>query len=180
MSRVGKAPIPIPQKVKAQVLGGLLEVEGPKGKNSLPLPKGISGEVKDGRLLFSRRDDSNEQRALHGLARALAANAVQGVVEGFRKELTIVGIGYRAAVAGGAVTFNVGYSHTVVFPMPPGILIVVEENTRIVVTGVDKQKVGQTAAEIRGIRPPDPYKGKGIRYKDEILKLKVGKAGATG
>lgn len=180
MSRVGKAPIQLPNQVKASVSAGLVHFRGPKGELEVRLPQGISGEVKDGVLSFRRQDDSNTQRALHGLTRALAANAVRGVAEGFQKELQIVGIGYRAAKQGNdLVNITVGYSHPVNFPIPKGIQIEIVENTRIVITGADKQKVGQVAAEIRAIKPPDPYKGKGIRYKDEILKLKVGKAGAT-
>jgi large subunit ribosomal protein L6 len=157
-----------------------VRVKGPKGELTTPLPQGIKGEVKDGALLFTRRGDSKRLRAFHGLARALAANAVTGVSQGFQRDLEIVGIGYRAQVKGGAVLFSLGYSHPVDFPIPEGISIEVDGNTKIKVTGADKQQVGQVAAQIRELRPPDPYKGKGIRYKGEILRLKVGKAAVGG
>lgn len=153
-----------------------VEVQGPKGKLSVPLPAGIRVEQKDKEVLASR--DSDEQRALHGLTRALLANAVLGVTEGFKRELDIVGVGYRAEVKGKNVMFSLGYSHPIEFPMPEGIQISVAQQTHLVVTGADKAQVGQVAANIRALRPPDPYKQKGIRRTGEILKKKAGKAGA--
>jgi len=155
---------------------GRVDVQGPKGKMSVPLPGGIRLEQKDGVLTAVR--DTEEQRALHGLARALVANAVQGVTQGFKKELDIVGVGFRAELKGNAVNFSLGYSHPIVFPVPEGIHISVDKQTHLVVSGADKSKVGQVAANIRGLRPPDPYKQKGIRLTGERLKKKAGKAGA--
>lgn len=154
-----------------------VEVQGPKGKLSIPLPRGIRFEQKDSVLTALR--ESDEQRALHGLARALVANAVRGVTEGFKKELDIVGVGYRAEVKGKNVVFALGYSHPVEFPIPEGIQIAVEKQTHVTVSGADRARVGQVAANIRGLRPPDPYKQKGIRLVGERLKKKAGKAGAA-
>jgi large subunit ribosomal protein L6 len=176
MSRIGRKPIPVPQGVKVHVAGSHIEVQGPKGKLSVPLPEGIKIEQKEKDLLASRV--SEEQRALHGLTRALLANAVHGVTEGFKKELDIVGVGYRAEVKGKNVNFSLGYSHPVEFPMPEGIQITVAQQTRVVVSGADKAQVGQVAANIRALRPPDPYKQKGVRLVGERLKKKAGKAGA--
>jgi len=177
MSRIGRKPIPVPAGVKVQLGAAAVEVQGPKGKLSIPLPRGIRFEQKDGVLSALR--ESDEQRALHGLARALVANAVRGVTEGFKKELDIVGVGYRAEVKGKNVVFALGYSHPVAFPIPDGIQIAVEKMTHVVVTGADRARVGQAAANIRGLRPPDPYKQKGIRLVGERLKKKAGKAGAA-
>jgi large subunit ribosomal protein L6 len=177
MSRIGRKPIPVPAGVKVQVGAAVVEVQGPKGNLKIPLPHGIHFEQKDGVLNALR--DSDQQRALHGLARALVANAVRGVTEGFKKELDIVGVGYRAEVKGKNVVFALGYSHPVQFPIPDGIQIAVEKMTRVVVTGADRARVGQAAANIRGLRPPDPYKQKGIRLVGERLKKKAGKAGAA-
>jgi large subunit ribosomal protein L6 len=177
MSRIGRKPIPVPAGVKVELGAAAVEVQGPKGKLSIPLPRGIRFEQKDGVLNALR--DSDEQRALHGLARALVANAVRGVTEGFKKELDIVGVGYRAEVKGKNVVFALGYSHPVAFPIPDGIQIAVEKMTHVVVTGADRARVGQAAANIRGLRPPDPYKQKGIRLVGERLKKKAGKAGAA-
>jgi len=176
MSRIGYKPIPLPQGVKVQISSAAVEVQGPKGKLSVPLPRGIRFEQKDGVLRALREND--EQKALHGLARALVANAVRGVTEGFRKDLEIVGVGYRAEVKGKTVVFSLGYSHPVEFPIPEGIQITVEKQTRVAVSGADKKLVGQVTADIRGLRPPDPYKQKGIRIAGERLKKKAGKAGA--
>ena len=176
MSRIGRKPISVPQGVKVNVAGARVEVQGPKGKLSVPLPAGMQIEQKDKEVLASRASD--EQRALHGLTRALLANAVRGVTEGFKKELDIVGVGYRAEVKGKNVLFSLGYSHPVEFPMPEGIQIAVAQQTRVVVTGADKAQVGQVAANIRALRPPDPYKQKGVRLVGERLKKKAGKAGA--
>jgi large subunit ribosomal protein L6 len=176
MSRIGRKPISVPAGVKVEISFGAVEVEGPKGKLSVPLPPGIRFEQKDSTLVALRQND--EQRALHGLARALVANAVHGVTQGFKKELDIVGVGYRAEVKGKTVVFSLGYSHPIVFPIPEGIQISVDKQTHLIVTGADKRLVGQVAADIRALRPPDPYKQKGIRMTGERLKKKAGKAGA--
>jgi large subunit ribosomal protein L6 len=177
MSRIGRKPIPLPAGVKIQLSPAAVDVQGPKGKMSVPVPRGIRFEQKDGILTALR--DSEEQRALHGLARALVANAVRGVTEGFKKDLEIVGVGYRAELKGKNVVFALGYSHPIEFPVPEGIQITVEKQTRLSVSGADRAKVGQVAANIRGLRPPDPYKQKGIRLSGERLKKKAGKAGAA-
>ncbi len=177
MSRIGRKPIAVPPGVKVQVSEGAVEVQGPKGKLQVPLPPGIRFEQKDGALLALRQNE--EQRALHGLARALVANAVLGVTEGFRKELDIVGVGYRAEVKGKSVTFSLGFSHPIAFPIPEGIQITVDKQTHLIVSGADKRLVGQVAADIHALRPPDPYKQKGIRFTGERLKKKAGKAGAA-
>jgi len=165
----------VPQGVKVQISGSAVEVQGPKGKLTVSLPPGIKFEKKDGMLLATRETD--EQRALHGLARAVVANAVRGVTEEFKKELDIFGVGYRAEVKGKTVVLNLGYSHPVEFGIPEGIRIVVDKQTHLVVSGVDKGLVGQVAADLRALRPPDPYKQKGIRITGERLKKKAGKAG---
>ncbi len=180
MSRVGRKPIAIPKDVKVHVAGTRVEVQGPKGKLETPVPPGIAFEIKGSELLCTRLNDERQQRAFHGLARALAQNAIKGVTEGFSKELDIVGVGYKAQVEGQKVVFSLGYSHPVEFRVPEGIKIAVDKQNRVLVTGIDRQKVGQVAAEIRGLRRPDPYKQKGIRYVGEVLKKKAGKAGATG
>src|SRR4029077_10778982 len=177
MSRIGNKPVAVPAGVKVQVRANAVEVQGPKGKMAVPLPRGIKFETKDGTLVAVR--ESDEYRALHGLARALVANAVHGGTEGFKKDLDIVGVGYRAEVKGKNVVFALGSSHPIEFPIPEGIQIAVEKQTRVTVTGADRGRVGQTAANIRGLRPPDPYKQKGIRLVGERLKKKAGKAGAA-
>jgi large subunit ribosomal protein L6 len=177
MSRIGRKPIAVPSSVKVQIGAAAIEVQGPKGKLSIGVPQGIRFEQKDGTLTALR--ESDEQRALHGLARALVANAVRGVTEGFKKELDIVGVGYRAEVKGKNVVFALGYSHPIEFPIPEGIQIAVEKQTHVVVSGADRGRVGQAAADIRALRPPDPYKQKGIRLVGERLKKKAGKAGAA-
>ena len=176
MSRIGRKPVALPQGVKVQVSGSQVEVQGPKGKLTVPVPEGIRIEQKDKELVAQRAGE--EQRALHGLTRALLANAVQGVTQGFTKELDIVGVGYRAEVKGKNVVFSLGYSHPIEFPMPQGIQIAVAQQTHVVVSGADKGQVGQVAANIRALRPPDPYKQKGVRITGEVLKKKAGKAGA--
>jgi large subunit ribosomal protein L6 len=176
MSRIGRKPIPIPAGVKVQVTPAAIEVQGPKGKMKVPVPRGIRFEQKDGVLNALR--DSEEHRALHGLARALVSNAVTGVTTGFKKDLDIVGVGYRAELKGKTVVFALGYSHPVEFPIPEGIQISVEKQTHLVVSGFDRAQVGQVTANIRALRPPDPYKQKGIRITGERLKKKAGKAGA--
>ena len=177
MSRIGRKPIEVPAGVTVQPADVAVVVKGPKGSLRVILPRGIQWEKQDGRILLHREND--EQAALHGLARSLLANAVQGVSKGFEKHLDIVGIGYRAEVRGNAVVFTLGYSHPIEFRIPEGVSISVEKLTHLVVAGADKQKVGAVAAEIRSLRPPDPYKNKGVRYTGERLKKKVGKAVAA-
>jgi large subunit ribosomal protein L6 len=178
MSRIGKKPIALPKGVTVKVVDGALDVQGPKGKMRQATPPGITFAVDNGALQASRASDDPELAKYHGLARSLAANAVLGVTEGFRKDLDIVGVGYRAEVKGKQVIFALGYSHAVVFDVPPGIDIAIDKQTHIAVTGVDRQLVGQVAANIRRLREPDPYKQKGVRYTGEVLKKKAGKTGA--
>jgi large subunit ribosomal protein L6 len=177
MSRIGKKPITIPKGVTVKVVDGAVEVQGPKGKLRQAHPSGINFELADG-VLTARRGEDPELAKFHGLARSLVANAVTGVTDGFKKELDIVGVGYRAELKGKQVIFALGYSHAVVFDVPPGIDIVIDKQTHITVTGVDRQLVGQVAANIRRLRTPDPYKQKGVRYTGEVLKKKAGKTGA--
>jgi len=180
MSRIGKKPIPVPKGVEVKVDGALVRVKGPKGALEVSLMEGISGEVNDGGLTLVRANEEQRTRAFHGLARALMANAVTGVSDGWSKALDIIGIGYRAEKQGNAVVFSLGYSHPINFEIPQGIDIEVDgKANRITVHGIDRQKVGQVAAEIRGLRPPEPYKGKGVRYADERVRTKAGKQGAT-
>jgi large subunit ribosomal protein L6 len=178
MSRIGKKPIPIPKGVTVKVTDDAVEVQGPKGKLRQPLPPGVSFSQQDGTLVAAMVRDDHELKKFYGLARSLVANAVTGVTEGFKKELDIVGIGYRAELKGKQVQFALGYSHPIVFNIPNGIDITVDKQTHITVTGVDRQLVGQVAANIRRMRKPDPYKQKGVRYTGEVLKKKVGKTGA--
>jgi len=180
MSRVGRKVIEIPKGVKVQVGSDTLQVEGPKGKLQTPVPMGISFKLEGASLQASRTNDEQKQRALHGLARALAQNAIKGVTEGFSKDLDIVGVGYRANVEGKKLVLALGYSHPVEYEIPEGIKVTVDKQTHLVVSGIDRQRVGQVSAEIRSLRKPDPYKQKGIRYTGEVLKKKAGKAGATG
>ncbi|HVB35750.1 MAG TPA: 50S ribosomal protein L6 [Candidatus Acidoferrales bacterium] len=177
MSRIGRKPIPLPSGVKVQITDDAVEVQGPKGKMHVPVPGRIKFDQKDGHLIASRQNES--QRALHGLARALVANAVKGVTEGFKKELDIVGVGYRAEVKGKTVVFALGYSHPVQFPIPEGIQVAIEKQTHVTVSGADKGLVGQVSANMRALRPPDPYKQKGVRITGQRLKKKAGKAGAA-
>jgi len=178
MSRIGKKPIALPPGVKVQVEGNVVAVQGPKGKVETHLPAGVKLEQKDGQVLAVREDDS--KAAVHGLVRALVFNAVQGVSQGWSRDLEIVGIGYRAELKGkSTVVFSLGYSHPIEFPLPSGIEVVVDaKQVKLTLSGVDRQKVGQVAADMRSLRPPDPYKNKGIRYAGERLKKKVGKTGA--
>jgi large subunit ribosomal protein L6 len=177
-SRIGKKPIPIPKGVTVKVVGGAIEVQGPKGQMTQRFPPGVSVQVEDGNIQAQTLRPDRELDKFHGLARTLVANAVLGVTEGFKKELDIVGIGYRAEVKGRQVHFALGYSHAVVFDLPLGIDVAIEKQTHITVTGVNRQMVGQVAADIRSLRKPDPYKQKGVRYTGEVLKKKVGKTGA--
>jgi large subunit ribosomal protein L6 len=176
MSRVGKKPIPLPGGVKVSI-GAQLEVTGPKGKLTVPIPPGIQVAQGNGQLQFGR--DSDDRAALHGLTRALAANAVQGVSAGFTKELDIVGIGYRADIKGKVATFTLGYSHPIEVLLPDGVDMRIDKQTHLVLSGHDRQLLGQVAANIRALRKPDPYKNKGIRYTGEALRKKVGKTGAS-
>jgi large subunit ribosomal protein L6 len=178
MSRIGKKPIPLPAGVKYKVEGNTVLVEGPKGKVSALVAPGVTLKTSDGHLLLERSSD--DKAALHGLTRALVANAVQGVTKGWSKELDIVGIGYRAELKGkGTVVFTLGYSHPIEFPLPSGIEVAIDpKQTHVTVSGVDRQKVGQVAADMRSLRSPDPYKNKGVRYTNERLKKKAGKTGA--
>jgi len=177
MSRVGKKPIPLPKGVKIAV-GDQLQVEGPKGKLTVPIPAGITIEQNNGVLDIKRSGD--EHAALHGLTRALAANAIQGVSTGFTRELDIVGIGYRAEVKGRVAIFDLGYSHKIELLLPEGVDLKIDKTTHLVLTGHDRQLLGQVAANIRALRKPDPYKNKGVRYTGEVLRKKVGKTGAGG
>jgi large subunit ribosomal protein L6 len=177
MSRIGKKPIPVPSGVKLTI-GEELRVEGPKGKLSVPIPQGIRLEQQDGTLNVLRENDS--YAAAHGLTRALAFNAVTGVSAGFTRELDIVGIGYRVDVKGRVASFTLGYSHPIEFLLPDGVDIKIDKQTHIVLTGHDKQMLGQVAANMRALRPPDPYKNKGVRYTGEVLRKKVGKSGTGG
>jgi large subunit ribosomal protein L6 len=178
MSRIGKKPIAIPKGVTVKIDGNTVAVQGPKGKLDTPLPRGIKVEQRDGHIVAIRENDS--QSAVHGLARALVNNAVEGVTKGWTRELEIVGIGYRAEMKGkNLVVFNLGFSHPIEYPLPTGVDAAVDpKQTRVTLTGIDRQKVGQVAAEMRALRPPDPYKNKGVRYVGERLKKKVGKTGA--
>ena len=177
MSRVGRKPIPLPKGVKI-TMGPQLLVEGPKGKLQVPIPGGIQVRQADGNVEILRETD--QQAALHGLTRALAAAAVQGVSTGFTRELDITGVGYRADVKGKIATFTLGYSHPIEVLLPDGVDLKIDKQTHLVLSGYDKQLVGQVAANIRALRPPDPYKNKGIRYTGEVLRKKVGKTGASG
>jgi len=178
MSRIGKAPIPVPSGVDVKISGSTVTVKGPKGELSRDLPEQISVRQDDGELVVERLDEERESRALHGLMRSLVANMVIGVTDGFRKDLDIVGVGYRAAVKGSnGIELALGFSHPVLVEAPEGISFVVPAPTRIEVHGIDKQLVGQVAADIRAWRKPEPYKGKGVRYVDEHVRRKAGKAG---
>jgi large subunit ribosomal protein L6 len=177
MSRVGKKPIPIPKGVKITI-GDQMLVEGPKGKLTVPIPNGVRIEKQaDGTLELKR--DTDQYAALHGLTRALAASAVQGVSTGFTRELDITGVGYRADVKGKIATFTLGYSHPIEVLLPDGVELKIDKQTHLVLSGYDKQMIGQVAANIRALRPPDPYKNKGVRYTGEVLRKKVGKTGAA-
>ena len=175
MSRIGKQPIAIPPKVKVEVKGQQVFVEGPKGKLNWQLPRRTSLKVDGGKIVVSRQGEDDQAKALHGLSRALVNNMVRGVTEGFVKKLEIQGVGFKAAVQGKTVNLSLGYSHPVVYPIPDQIKVTVEENTKITVEGPDRQVVGQVASEIRSFYPPEPYKGKGVRYADERVIRKEGK-----
>jgi large subunit ribosomal protein L6 len=178
MSRVGKRAIGLPDGVTVELAAGEIQVKGPKGSLSGPVPEGIGARVEEGKLIFERPDDSKTSRARHGLARALANNMVVGVSRGFRRSLEIEGVGYRAEMKGKVLNLLLGFSHPVEVAVPEGLTVSVEANTKVSIEGADKQAVGQFAADIRSLRPPEPYKGKGIRYDDEQIRRKVGKAGS--
>lgn len=175
MSRIGKMPIPVTDKVKVAMDGATVSVQGPNGALSHTLPRGITAAMEDGVINVQRQDDSKEMRAFHGLARALLANAVEGVSNGFAKDLEIHGVGYRAELKGKVLKLSLGYSHPIEFAIPETVKIAVEKNTKIKVTGCDRQQVGQVAADLRALRKPDVYKQKGIRYAGERLRKKAGK-----
>jgi large subunit ribosomal protein L6 len=178
VSRVGKAPIVIPKGVDVKSDGNAVRVKGPKGELTTRVPLGLTVSIEDGVVRFSRSSEEPQQRAFHGLLRSLVANSVEGVTKGFSKDLEIVGVGYKAEVKGKSVIFSLGYSHPVNFPIPEGISVNLDAKAgKLTVSGADRQKVGQTAAEIRKLRVPDPYKAKGIKYADEVIRRKVGKAG---
>jgi large subunit ribosomal protein L6 len=179
MSRVGRKPIAVPAGVKVQIAEGGLEVQGPKGRVKAHVPPGIRFTLEGSRLLCERPNDERQMRSFHGLARALAQNAIKGVTEGFSRDLDIVGVGYRAQVEKGKLVLSLGFSHPIEYRIPEGIAISVDKQTRLTVSGIDRQRVGQVAAEIRSLRRPDPYKHKGIRYVGEVLKKKAGKAAAA-
>ncbi len=175
MSRIGKQPIEIPSTVSVALSHGRVQVNGPLGELSQQVPARMKIEQGDGQIIVSRPTERGPDRALHGLTRSLIANMVEGVTKGFERQLEIQGVGYRAALRGSDLELNVGYSHPVVMKPRPGITFEVPAPTQVIVKGTDKQQVGQTAAEVRAVRPPEPYKGKGIRYRDEVVRRKVGK-----
>jgi large subunit ribosomal protein L6 len=178
VSRIGRMPIAIPQGVEVRSDGEFVRVKGPKGELASRIPPGIGVEVDKNEVRFARANDEPQQRAWHGLVRSLVANSVEGVTKGFVKELEIVGVGYKAEVKGKTVVFALGYSHPINFPIPEGIAVALDAKAgKLTITGADRQKVGQTAAEIRKLRVPDPYKAKGIKYANEVIRRKVGKAG---
>lgn len=178
MSRVGKKPIPVPGGVTVEIQGSTVRVKGPKGSIEREFRPEMRIEQQDNTLVIERPSDAKQHRAFHGLTRALLANMVEGVTTGFRRTLEIVGVGYRAEKQGNTLVLIVGYSHRVNYPEPEGITITAATPTTVVIEGIDKQRVGQVAAEIRAVRPPEPYKGKGIRYQGEQVRRKAGKAGA--
>ena len=178
MSRIGRMPVGIPQGVEVRAEGEFVRVKGPKGELSSRVPPGITLEIDKGEIRFSRSNDEPQQRAWHGLVRSLVANSVAGVTKGFTRDLEIVGVGYKAEVKGKTIVFTLGYSHPINFPIPEGIAVALDAKAgKLSISGADKQKVGETAAEIRKLRVPDPYKAKGIKYADEVIRRKVGKAG---
>lgn len=175
MSRIGKQPVTIPAKVKVAVKDGRIAVDGPKGKIEFALPRLTAAQIDGSSIKVDRANDTNEAKAMHGLARSLINNAVKGVSEGYQKKLEIQGVGFKAAVKGNSVDLNLGFSHPILYPIPAGIKVVVEENTKVTIDGADKELVGRVASEIRSYYPPEPYKGKGVRYAGEQVKRKEGK-----
>jgi large subunit ribosomal protein L6 len=180
MSRIGRKPVSIPQGVKLNLDGAVVHAEGPKGKLSQPIPAGLSAKIENNQLVISRSGEDRKVRALHGLARALMANMVTGVKDGFERKLEIVGIGYRAQLQGRAIQLALGYSHPVIFPLPEGVTAEIDRQVSITLRAADKAVLGQTAAKLRALREPDPYKGKGIRYANEVVRRKVGKKAGAG
>ncbi len=179
MSRIGKKPVPVAKGVEVRLDEAVLHVKGPKGELSLDVNPEMAVAIEDGEITVTRPSDSQKHKALHGLTRSLIANMVEGVTEGFTRQLEIVGVGYRAEKKGPGLTLHLGYSHTIEYPAPEGIELETPSQTKIVVKGTDKQKVGQVAAEIRGFRPPEPYKGKGVRYAGEQIRRKAGKTAGS-
>jgi large subunit ribosomal protein L6 len=179
MSRIGRQPVTIPDGVTVSIGEGQLEVKGPKGTLVGPLPSAVAAEINDGTVVFTRTGDTTDVRAKHGLARALTNNMVVGVTQGFSKALQIEGVGYRAEMKGKELVLTLGFSHPVNMPVPEGLSVKVDGTTRLTIEGIDKQAVGQFAADVRKLRPPEPYKGKGIRYEGEYIRRKVGKTGAA-
>jgi large subunit ribosomal protein L6 len=177
MSRIGVKPVVVPKGVQVASVGGLLSVKGPKGNLDVKVADGVTFDLKDGVIQVNRATDTPRHRANHGLMRALLANMVTGVTKGFEKKLEIIGVGYKADVRGKSLLLNLGYSHPITYPFPEGISIAVEAGTKVTVKGYDKVRVGQVAAELRDMRPPDSYKGKGVRYSGENIRLKAGKSG---
>ena len=180
MSRIGRKPVSIPQGVKLNLDGAVVRAEGPKGKLSQPIPVGLTAKIENNQLVISRSGEDRKVRALHGLARALMFNMVTGVKDGFERKLEIVGIGYRAQLQGRVITLALGYSHPVLFPLPEGVTAEIDRQVSITLRGADKAVLGQTAAKLRALRKPDPYKGKGIRYANEVVRKKVGKKAGAG
>jgi large subunit ribosomal protein L6 len=180
MSRIGRQPVTIPQGVKVLIDGAAVRAEGPKGKLMQPVPVGLSAKLENNQVVISRSGDDRKIRALHGLARALVANMVTGVKDGFERKLEIVGIGYRAQLQGRAIQLALGYSHPVIFALPEGITAEIDRQVSITLRGADKALLGQTAAKLRALRKPDPYKGKGIKYANEVIRRKVGKKAGAG
>jgi len=178
MSRIGKKPVAVPKGVTVNVTGGQIAIKGPKGELKRKVPMGVAVKVEGDKVVATRGDDGRVNRAKHGLIRALVANMVKGVTTGFVRELEINGVGYKAEPKGKSVTFTLGYSHTIDFPLPQGIEAKMEKN-KLTLSGIDRELLGETAAKVRSLRPPEPYKGKGIKYVEETIKRKVGKAGAT-
>jgi len=179
MSRIGKRPVPIPAGVKVEIQGQAVKVQGPKGRMELAVHPAIGVQIQDGRVVCSRPSDEKFHKALHGLTRSLVANMVAGVEKGFERRLELVGVGYRASLLGPNLNLALGYSHPILYPIPAGIKIEVKDQTQITVSGVDKQQVGAVAAKIRSFRPPEPYKGKGVKYAEERIRRKAGKTGAA-
>ncbi len=179
MSRIGRKPIVLPKGVTLSQKSGQFSIKGPKGELSKPMPGGVAIKVEAGNVVVTREDDSRENRAKHGLVRAHLANMVKGVTEGWKRELEINGVGYRAEVAGSSVTFALGYSHPIVYKLPKSVTAKVDKN-RLTLESPDKDELGQVSAKLRELRPPEPYKGKGVKYVEEVIKRKVGKAAATG
>ncbi len=178
MSRIGRLPIPIPDTVKVEVADHIVTVKGPKGTLTMTAHPAIDVQVSDRQVVCGRPSDGKFHKALHGLTRTLVANMVEGVTKGFERKLELVGVGYRAAIQGQNLSIALGFSHPIIYPVPPGIKIEVKDQTQLTVSGTDKQLVGAVAAKVRSFRPPEPYKGKGVKYADERIRRKAGKAGA--